>query len=258
MKILELFAWLDSQKMEYTYYGSMDAEITGFSSLDNYKRNSLTWIKNEKNYLEAGRPSGISCAVVQKGVRAMPANAIVAENSKEVFFGILSHFWGRKREKGITGTGTVIAQSAWIHPTAAIGSNCSIEAGVSIGADTVIGNNVSVCQGVTIGSGCIIHSGAVIGADGFGYFFDGGGGIHKAEHFGSVEIGCFVEIGANACIDRGTIGNTVIGDCSKIDNLVHIAHNVQIGKSACVVAGAVICGSVKLGGRGIRCAGRNS
>lgn len=118
---------------------------------------------------------------------------------------------------------------------------------VKIGANTVIENNVSISNNVIIGAECMIHSGAVIGADGFGFAFDADGLPVKVEHFGGVIIGNRVEIGANTCIDRGTIDNTIIHSDVKIDNLVHIAHNVVLLKGAVVVAGAVICGSAQLG-----------
>ena len=86
----------------------------------------------------------------------------------------------------------------------------------------------------------------MIGSDGFGYFSDEENKLIKVNHRGGVVIGNDVEIGANTCIDRGTIGDTIIGSNTKIDNLVHIAHNVIIGNSVCVVAGSIICGSAIL------------
>lgn len=246
MKLEKILDWLSGQGYGYLFSGDRQTEVDGFSSLLNYRDGSLTWIKKEESYNSLDRPGGIACAVVQSGVEVDFANAIVTERSKEVFFAVLREFWGKKAEEGAIGGGTVVSSGAEIDPTAVIGCNCSIVGNVRIGAHTVIGHNVVIQGNVRIGEGCHIQSGAVIGSDGFGYYFKDDGAIEKAEHFGGVEIGNEVEIGGNACIDRGTIDDTVIGDKSKIDNLVHIAHNVQIGRYVCVVAGAVVCGSARL------------
>ena len=100
---------------------------------------------------------------------------------------------------------------------------------------------------VSIGSGCVIHETAVIGRDGFGYEPDENCNLVKFPHFGNVQIGENVHIGAHTCIDRGAIEDTTIGDGTKIDNLVHIAHNCQIGRNVLIVAGAVIGGSTVIG-----------
>lgn len=246
MKLGKILDWLHAQSYIYQFRGNDQAEIQGFSSLVHYKTNSLTWIKQEENYNSLGRPQNISCAVVQSGVSVDFENKIITEQSKEVFFAVLREFWGEKRAEGIVGKGSIIGDGVKIDPTAMIGSNCSILGDVWIGAHTVIEHNVVIQGKVKIGECCHINSGTVIGSDGFGYCFDDAGMVKKVEHFGGIEIGNEVEIGVNACIDRGTIDDTTIGDGSKIDNLVHIAHNVYIGKNVCVVAGAVICGSVKL------------
>lgn len=246
MKLKNILDWLDEQNYDYRFSGDSQAEINGFSSLSNYREYSLTWIRKEEIYNSLSKPRNIFCAVVQSGVAVDFENVIFTKHSKEVFFAILHEFWGGKKKEGSVGRGTIISDDAEIDPTVTIGCNCSIIGNVKVGAHTVIEHNVVIQGNVKIGKNCYIHSGAVIGADGFGYYFEDNGAVKKIEHFGGAEIGNTVEIGANACIDRGTIDNTVIGDGSKIDNLVHIAHNVRIGKSVCVVAGAVVCGSAKL------------
>lgn len=246
MKLAKVLDWLSAQRYEYVFNGDDQVEIDGFSSLANYKENSLTWIKEEDSYNSFNGSKNISCAVVQSGVVVDFENIIFTEHSKALFFAILHEFWGEKGKEGAVGKGTVISEEAEIDSTVTIGCNCSIVGSVKIGAHTVIEHNVVLQGNVRIGESCHIHSGAVIGTDGCGYYTEDNGIVTKVEHFGGVEIGDKVEIGGNACIDRGTIDNTIIGDGSKIDNLVHIAHNVQIGKSVCVVAGAVVCGSAKL------------
>ena len=250
MEISVVLKWLTDSDFDYTFRGDTHFDIIGFSSLNRYKAHSITWIRDitkyemfkEKYTFDEDKPV---CAVVKRGLDVDIANAIYTDNPK-VFFSVLHHFWGDKVCMGSIGEGTFISKDAVLDESVSIGYNCSITGKVTIGENSVIENNVVIQGHVAIGANCIVHSGAVIGGDGFGYFFDEDGSIGKVEHFGGVEIGNFVEIGCNACIDRGTIDDTIICDNSKIDNLVHIAHNVYIGKNVCVVAGAIVCGSAYL------------
>jgi len=149
------------------------------------------------------------------------------------------------------GEGSKIAPLAYIGKNVKIGKNCFIGANASVMDNCIIGDNciinsTAVVSFALIGNNCIIHSGAKIGQDGFGFAHDKGVN-HKIIQLGIVEIGNNVEIGANTCIDRGAIENTIISDGVKIDNLVQIGHNVEIGKGT-VIAGAVaIAGSTKVG-----------
>ncbi len=149
------------------------------------------------------------------------------------------------------GEGSRIAPNAYIGKNVEIGKNCFVGASASIMDGSVIGDNCiinagSVVSFAKIGSNCIIHSGVKIGQDGFGFAHDSGIN-HKIIQLGIVEIGNFVEIGANSCVDRGAIENTIIGDGTKIDNLVQIAHNVVIGKGTVIAGCAAIAGSTKVG-----------
>ena len=114
---------------------------------------------------------------------------------------------------------------------------------VKIGKNSIIHPNCVIYDDVTIGDNCVIHAGAIIGADGFGYVRDGANGYVKFPQIGSVSIGDDVEIGANTCIDRGALGETRIGNGTKIDNLVQIAHNVQIGERVVIASQTGISGS---------------
>lgn len=247
MKLENILDWLGGQAYEYLFTGNNQTEISGFSSLIQYKDNSLTWIKKEENYNSLNRPKNISCAVVQRGVSVDFENVIITEHSKEVFFAILREFWGKKREHGSAGKGAVISDGAEIDPTVTIGCNCSIIGDVKIGAYTVIEHNVVIQGSVRIGENCHIQSGAVIGIDGFGYGIDPNTGEKKmVEHFGGVEIGNGVFIGSHVNIARGTIDDTVIGDSVKIAPSTHIGHNNMIGKNATIICSSLY-GSVKTG-----------
>ena len=247
MKIKTITQWLSENNYEYVFNGDEETEVTGFCSLKLYESDKITWIKKKENYEKIEDKSSIRIAVVQAGLNLNIPNQIIADNSKEVFFAILHNFWGVERQKGFIGSGTYISPDAEVDSSAYIGYNCSIIGKVKIGANTVIENNVSINNEVIIGDNCLIHSGVVIGADGFGFAFGEDGRPIKVEHFGGVVIGDCVEIGANTCIDRGTIDNTIIYDDVKIDNLVHIAHNSILNRGAVVVCLSAICGSAELG-----------
>lgn len=249
MKVEEILEWLEGQGYAYAFTGKTDVEIEGFSSLANYRENTITWIKNEKNYHNAGRIDGVACAVVQRGVKTDYTTVIEADNSKEVFFAILRNFWGEKRVEGSVGEGTVLSKEAAIDPTVIIGCNCTITGNVVIGAHTMIGHNVVIQGRVKIGENCYIQSGAVIGTDGFGFSKDSETKHWtRVEHFGGVEIGNDVFIASQVSIERGTIDNTVIGNGVKLESHTLIAHNNEIGEDAIIISSALY-GSVKVGAR---------
>ena len=134
----------------------------------------------------------------------------------------------------------VIEDNVILMPGAFIGKGCKV------GKDTIINANVSLYDEVEIGRGCILHSGAVIGSDGLGFAKENNYWV-KIEHLGKVLIGDDVEIGSNSTIDRGSVGDTVIGDNVKIDNQVHIAHNVKVGKGTAIAGNSAIAGSTSIG-----------
>ena len=140
----------------------------------------------------------------------------------------------------VIGSGSRIEDNCIIKAGCVIGANCSIGAGSLLHPRVVIYDN---CQ---VGSKCILHSGVVIGADGFGFSNDGGKWVKK-RHIGGVILGNEVEIGANSCVDRATYGNTVVADGCKIDNLVQIGHNVQLGAHSLACAQAGVAGSARVG-----------
>ena len=145
-----------------------------------------------------------------------------------------------------------IAPAASVSRTAQIGRNCVIGDHVTIGDGCFIGDNVIIEQGATIrhcvlGDGCIIQTGVAIGSDGFAYERHPDGRLERFPHFGGARIGSNVEICANSSIARGSLQDTVIGNNTKIDALVHIAHNVSIGENCQLAAGTIIGGSTRLG-----------
>ncbi len=140
----------------------------------------------------------------------------------------------------------VVEAGAEIGPGAVIGAHCFVGAEARIGAGTRLAPHVTFGAGCRIGERGIVHGGAVIGADGFGFAPHEGRWI-KIEQLGAVDIGDDVEIGANTCIDRGALGDTVIGDGVKLDNLIQIGHNVRIGAHTAIAACVGIAGSTVIG-----------
>lgn len=136
-----------------------------------------------------------------------------------------------------------------IHPSARIGQNVVLGRGVTIGEGTIIYHNVVIGDEVQIGKHCVIKSCAVIGEEGFGFERDGSGAAVRLPHIGNVLIGDHVEVGSLTTICRGTLGDTVLRNGAKIDDHVHIAHNVFVDSHAFVIACAEISGGVKVGAR---------
>jgi UDP-3-O-[3-hydroxymyristoyl] glucosamine N-acyltransferase len=151
------------------------------------------------------------------------------------------------------GENVFIGAFTYISGNVKIGNNVKIHQQVFIGENVTIGNNTILYPGVKIyrncilGSDCVIHSGAVIGADGFGFAPQAGTDYKKVPQIGNVVIEDCVEIGANTCVDRATIGSTIIRRGVKLDNLIQVAHNVEIGENTVIAALTGISGSSKVG-----------
>ncbi len=230
-------------------------EISGASTLSGAEENDIAWIKTTDetklfSLLKSTKASTVvvsKVAVINDKSKELEKNLVISETPKHTFSIIVNELLIEKTKWG------VIHPSAVIHPEAKfnaknvnIGANCSIGK-VTIGDYTSIHTNVSIYDKVVIGNNTEIGSGTVIGGCGFGYSKNEKGENEKFPHIGGVVIGNEVEIGCNSCVDRGALGNTEIHNGVKIDNLVHIAHNVIIGKNSFVIANAMVAGSVKLG-----------
>lgn len=185
---------------------------------------------------------------IQVDLKRLSANGVKAiiysNNARLDFIRLMEHFFAHPRPQGIHPS-AVISPKAKIGKDVYIGPLCSIGE-AEVGDNCVIYAGVHIYDGVRIGCNVTIHSGTVIGADGFGYQRDETGRLEKFPHVGGVIIEDDVEIGANTCIDRGTLGDTRICTGARIDNLVHIAHNVYIGKHAVVIANAMVGGGTRI------------
>lgn len=176
--------------------------------------------------------------------------AHIVTDNPYLYFARLTQWWrqqfGRYPQPGIHPS-AVVDHAAQVHPRASVGALCVIGAGAIVGADTVLMPRVTVSEGCAIGERCVLHSGVVIGADGFGFAPRADKSWEKIEQLGAVRIGDDVEIGANSCVDRGALDDTVIESGVKIDNLVQIGHNVRIGAHTAIAGNVGIAGSATIG-----------
>ena len=180
---------------------------------------------------------------------AVARGACIVAEQPYLYFARVTQLW-KKAHRPISVGGVhpsaVVDSQAQVHPTATIGPLCVVERGARIGAGTVLKSRVTVGEDCQIGERCIVHSGAVIGADGFG-FAPNAGAWEKIEQLGAVRIGNDVEIGANTCIDRGALADTVLEDGVKLDNLVQIGHNVHVGAHTAMAGCVGVAGSATIG-----------
>ncbi|MBB6499546.1 UDP-3-O-(3-hydroxymyristoyl)glucosamine N-acyltransferase [Pedobacter cryoconitis] len=257
-----------------TVEGDETITVTELSKIEEGKKGTLCFLSNRKyeNYIYSTNAS-----VVIVGLDFVPAQAITCTlvKVKDPYsaFSVLLEKYNEVLNQTSEKTG--IEQPSFVHPSAKIGKNVFIGAFTYIDADVVIGDNTKVLQQVHIGSdskigtgctfhpgvkiynrsvignGVVIHSNTVIGSDGFGFAPQPDGTYSKIAQIGNVVIENNVEIGANTAIDRATMGSTFIRKGSKLDNLIQIAHNVEIGENTVVAAQAGISGSSKIGERSV-------
>jgi UDP-3-O-[3-hydroxymyristoyl] glucosamine N-acyltransferase len=226
-----------------------ESNVTGFSPIKSSKKGDITFLsKTDESAIITINKSKASLIICSKEFlkKTNTASTIIfVENPRLWFIKILNHFFvDKKIPKGIDSSAIVqsrIGKDVYVGPHSHIGKN------VTIGKNSVILGNVTILDNTKIGSYVWIDPGTVIGTDGFGFERDDMSKIYKFPHFGKVIIKDNVEIGANVCIDKGTMSDTIIGEGSKIDNLVHIAHNVKIGKNCLIIANSLVAGSCIIG-----------
>jgi UDP-3-O-[3-hydroxymyristoyl] glucosamine N-acyltransferase len=246
--------------------GDPEKVIAGISSLERAAEDQITFCLDSKHLEQLKATRAGAVIVNNKIAEAVNGNALISNNPHLAFAIVAQALHPPAQEaEGIADSAVVavsadIAENARIGPNvtiesgATIGENVQIGAGSFIGADVVIGNgtrirpNVVIENRCEIGSNCLIQPGAVIGGDGFG-FARNGDAWEKIPQVGRVIIKDNVEIGANTTIDRGAIEDTVIHQGVKIDNLVMIAHNVEVGENTAIAALAGIAGSAVVGKR---------
>jgi UDP-3-O-[3-hydroxymyristoyl] glucosamine N-acyltransferase len=252
-----------AEQLRGTVLGDGAIELTGFNSADNARPGDLTFAEKD-SYFTAAEQSQASAILVSGEFASATKVLIRVPNARVAVAKLLPVFFPPDLQPAGIHPSATVAASAQIDPTAHIGPNCVIGARVKIGArsallggnhlgrDCQLGDDVCLFPNVVVYTKCrlgdrvTIHAGTVIGSDGYGYVFDEGR-HRKMLQVGNVIVHDDVEIGANTAIDRGALGATIIGTGTKIDNLVHIAHNVVIGRNCLVMGQVGFAGSTRLG-----------
>ena len=230
--------------------GARDTAIARIAPLEVASAGDLSFLSNPR-YQPQLAASQAACVIVAPSMReaALARGACIIADNPYVYFARATQLWRLRNAPALPAgvhASAVVDPSAQIHPTATVGPLCVVERGAHIGAGTWLKSRVTVGEDCHIGARCIVHSGVVIGADGFGFASEHGRWI-KIEQLGAVRIGDDVEIGANTCIDRGALQDTVIEDGVKLDNLIQIGHNVHIGPHAAMAGCVGVAGSANIG-----------
>ena len=259
MRIREL-----AERLQAPFEGDGGREISGVAPLESAGPEHLSFAGSRKAAAEAA-VSAAGCLLVSFDFENPGGRAVIrVEVPRAAFARAIALFHPPGRPAPGTHPTAVVAPDAEVGEEVSIGPHASVESGARIGARTVVGAgarvgrgvrigedcllhpNVAIYDGTMIGRGVILHSGCVLGADGFGFTMEGGS-WEKFPQIGRVEIGDYVEIGANACVDRAALGVTTIGEGTKLDNMVHIGHNCSIGRHVVIAAQTGLSGGVVVG-----------
>lgn len=232
------------------YQGAKELIINEVVSLDfiNGKDNAISWC-NDKNLNKLEKVNSSSLIIVSKFVNSEVVdrlNCIIVDNPRRTFQEVLLKFFTKKREAKINKT-AFIDKDCILGNNVFIGYNVVIENKCTIGENVVILHNTVILEGTIIGDNVVIGSNNTIGGIGFGYEKTDIGDFKLIPHIGNVVIGDNVDIGNNTCIDRAVLGSTILEENVKVDNLVHIAHGVKVGRNSVVIANAMVAGSVNIG-----------
>lgn len=252
-----------AEHLEGTVEGDTSLSFIGLAEIEQAQPDQLCFAESTK-YLPAIESSSAGALIVHRDFPSLVGKTLIrVDNPRLGFIQAMElfspdHTFSGVHESSVIAASVELGQNVGIGPNVVIeegvkiGSNVFIRAGTFIGESVTIGNNcdigpnVSILYGCTIGSNCLLHPGVCIGSDGYGYRWLQDH-HHKIPQLGTVVVEDNVEIGSNSCIDRATMAETRIGTGTKIDNLVHIAHNNKIGKNVIMTALVGIAGSSKIG-----------
>jgi UDP-3-O-[3-hydroxymyristoyl] glucosamine N-acyltransferase len=230
--------------------GSPEAQVQRLAPLHSAGPEDISFLSHTRYraQLEASKAGVVILAPAMKEA-ALGRIACILSDDPYLYFARLTRLWRAQHPlpaRPRIHPSAIVDIAAHLDEDVVIGPLCVVEAGASIGAGTVLHSRVTVGGGCRIGERCIVHPGVVIGADGFG-FAPHQGRWEKIEQLGAVRIGNDVEIGANTCIDRGALEDTVIEDGVKLDNLIQIGHNVHVGAHTAMAGCVGVAGSAKIG-----------
>lgn len=271
-----------ADRLNAEVFGDRNLPISGASSLSKATANDITFVSDAQNSRSLKSTTAGACIIARQVSKDIPAELftpakgkpvlLVVDDALDAFLLILADFRPQRTRANIG-----VSPLAYVSPRAVLGADCNVYPGAYIADDAVLGKGCDVHPGAYIGAGCqvgdncvfhphsvlypdvtigdrvILHASATIGADGFGYRFRGGK-FEKIPQLGTVRVDNDCEIGACTTVDRGMIGSTVIGEGTKLDNLVMIGHNCELGKHNVLVSQVGFAGSVTTGDY-VRCAG---
>lgn len=261
MRLNEILKALDKRKITYTVEKETERDIKYFSSLFHYKEETITFIVPERQfheYKEEFIGKSISLIIIGDKEQLYDCfdGVIRVTNPRKAFFAIVEECFDTSDDETITGISgnpewskkySYIAPNVVLGKNVKIGIGCVIEGNVEIGDDTEIHHNVVIRNKTRIGKRCTIHSGVIIGEYGFGYTRNEKNEKTMLKHYGGVVIEDDVHIGDNSVIIRGAIDDTIIHHGTKLNTMVHVAHNNEIGENTLVTSPMHFCGSVKVG-----------
>jgi UDP-3-O-[3-hydroxymyristoyl] glucosamine N-acyltransferase len=254
------------RRADLTDSGGADIPVTGVNALEAAGPGELAYSAGDDQAKQVAQvlASTALAVVVQPGFPALEGRRLLYTAKPRLAFVYLSELfaplepWTGIDPKAAVDPSAALGDHVSVGPCAVvgpgarvgagtrIGAGAVVGAGVSVGADCRVGANVNLMPGVSLGDRCNLHPGVTVGGDGFGFVW-AGDHHHKVPQLGTVVIEDDVEIGSNSCVDRATFGVTRIGRGTKIDNLVHVAHNCEVGEHCILVAQAGLAGSVTLG-----------
>lgn len=250
--------------------GDPGVKVSSVAKIENGRPGNICFLANPKyeRYLYTSKASIIIINREFRPEKPVEPTLVVVENAYQAVASLLDllNTLKRSRRSGRSllsvrrwsskiGKGVYIGAFSYVGPGSVIGRGCQIHPQVYIGRDVVIGENtilypgVKIYDGCRIGANCILHANAVIGSDGFGFAPAQDGSYKKIPQTGNVVVEDDVEIGANTVVDRATMGSTVIRRGVKLDNLIQIAHNVEIGADTVIAAQTGVAGSSRIGAR---------
>ena len=256
-----------AEKVHGRVEGNPEIEISGVAGLEDAREGDISFLANPK-YLKRIASTRAAAVIIGNKNGNVPSemNYLVVENPYYSFLQTVELFHPQKRPfeedvhplafvdpSAVLGAGVYVGPFVYIGAESRVGDNVILEARSYVGTGSSIGESTHLMPGATvldrvqIGSRCLLQSGCVLGSDGFGFVCDSKGRQNKIPQVSGLVIGDDVEIGANTAIDRGTLAPTKIGNGVKFDNLVHVAHNVEIGDNSLIVAQVGISGSTKVG-----------
>lgn len=246
---MEFTARQIAEYLHGTVEGDADVKLSELSKIEEGREGTLTFLSNPK-YTHYIYTTGASACLVNEDFVAeeqLTTTLIRVPDAYGALASLLRLVESVKPKKQGIHPSAVIDSSATLGDDVYVGAHAVIGANVTIGANCTIYPNVTIYDDCVIGNNCILHAGAVIGADGFGFAPNANGEYDKIPQIGNVILEDNVDIGANATIDRATMGSTIVRKGAKIDNLVQIAHNVEIGENTVVAAQSGVAGTTKIG-----------